>query len=490
MIFSERIETLCWLKRELPRAVGLKPEHIEILHGTLPDTDQQELVERFGRSSDPLRLLLCSDVASEGLNLHHFCHRLVHFDLPWSLMVFQQRNGRIDRYGQKKQPCIVYLFTETAVEQIRGDLRILEILQKKDEQANKNLGDPTSFLRVFDPEKEAAKIAEKMAAGMNPQDFEKELDQTAAAKPEQDTDGGDWLLAYFSDTREQTAQAADPIAKTTSLFGSDYEFAVTALKTLSQQEQLAQYLVDDKLKTIRITAPFGLQERLKTTLPLEVRDAANTYKLCADKHQVIEAIELARQAGAGEDTWPELQYLWPQHPIIEWLSESVLTTFGRHAAPVIRCTRLTATDPAFVMKGLVPNRKGQPLLVKWRVAVRGKDGWTLEPFSEFAARAGLKAGALSNPGQICDIEELKTQLRGAVVAMHEHMVAEQKLFAASMTEKLSKTLDDLERLQGKQIQQLELRLAQSKQAEQLNRGRRERRTHQIRSLAASTALGK
>src|SRR5262249_9661354 len=79
VIFSERIETLCWLKRELPRAVGLKPEQIEILHGTLPDTDQQKLVDRFGRSSDPLRVLLCSDVASEGLNLHHFCHRLVHF---------------------------------------------------------------------------------------------------------------------------------------------------------------------------------------------------------------------------------------------------------------------------------------------------------------------------------------------------------------------------------------------------------------------------
>src|SRR5262249_21309550 len=115
VIFSERIETLSWLKRELPRAVDLKLEQIEILHGTLPDTDQQTLVERFGRSSDALRVLLCSDVASEGLNLHHFCHRLVHFDLPWSLMVFQQRNGRIDRYGQKKQPRIVYLFTDTAV---------------------------------------------------------------------------------------------------------------------------------------------------------------------------------------------------------------------------------------------------------------------------------------------------------------------------------------------------------------------------------------
>ena len=71
----------------------------------------------------------------EGLNLHFFCHRLVHFDLPWSLMVFQQRNGRVDRYGQKHRPEIVYLFTETDVDRIRGDLRILEILQKKDEQA-------------------------------------------------------------------------------------------------------------------------------------------------------------------------------------------------------------------------------------------------------------------------------------------------------------------------------------------------------------------
>jgi superfamily II DNA/RNA helicase len=101
----------------------------------MSDTEQQDLVERFGRLDDPMRVLLCSDVASEGLNLHYFCHRLVHFDMPWSLMVFQQRNGRVDRYGQKHQPQIVYLFTESANEKVRGDLRILEILEKKDEQA-------------------------------------------------------------------------------------------------------------------------------------------------------------------------------------------------------------------------------------------------------------------------------------------------------------------------------------------------------------------
>jgi SNF2 family DNA or RNA helicase len=113
VIFSERIETLNWLEKHLTKDLNfnLKPnQQVAIMHGGMPDTEQQELVERFGREDDPIRILLCSDVASEGLNLHYFCHRLIHFDLPWSLMVFQQRNGRVDRYGQKLQPQIVYLF--------------------------------------------------------------------------------------------------------------------------------------------------------------------------------------------------------------------------------------------------------------------------------------------------------------------------------------------------------------------------------------------
>src|SRR6266446_4345429 len=163
VVFSERLETLRWLHAQFKRDLHLRDQQITIMHGHLSDTEQQDIVERFGRLEDPLRVLLCSDVASEGLNLHYFCHRLGHFDLPWSLMVFQQRNGRVDRYGQKEQPYIVYLFTDTVVEKIKGDLRILEILQKKDDQAMKNLGDPGSFLNTYDPELEAAKVSDFMA---------------------------------------------------------------------------------------------------------------------------------------------------------------------------------------------------------------------------------------------------------------------------------------------------------------------------------------
>ena len=57
---------------------------------------------------------------------------------------------------------------KTQVEKIRGDLRILEILQQKDERANLNLGDPASFLNVYDPDKEVEKVSEFMANGMTP----------------------------------------------------------------------------------------------------------------------------------------------------------------------------------------------------------------------------------------------------------------------------------------------------------------------------------
>jgi SNF2 family DNA or RNA helicase len=162
--------------------------------GGKPQELQRVAMQKAIFSSPFARLLLCSDVASEGLNLHYFCHRLIHFDLPWSLMVFQQRNGRVDRYGQAQAPQILYLFTATQVKKIRGDLRILEILQQKDEQATLNLGDPAAFLNVYDPDKEVEKVSEFMASGMTSAQVSATLDaQQANAQANE----GDWLLQLF-----------------------------------------------------------------------------------------------------------------------------------------------------------------------------------------------------------------------------------------------------------------------------------------------------
>ncbi|HUH53282.1 MAG TPA: C-terminal helicase domain-containing protein, partial [Microbacteriaceae bacterium] len=105
--------TLEFLEQHLPKDCKLKKDQVLILRGDMSDKDLANTVDTFNQRTSPARLLICSDVASEGINLHHLSHRMVHFDIPWSLMVFQQRNGRIDRYGQSRQPLIRYLLTDS-----------------------------------------------------------------------------------------------------------------------------------------------------------------------------------------------------------------------------------------------------------------------------------------------------------------------------------------------------------------------------------------
>jgi hypothetical protein len=429
-------------------------------------------------------VLLCSDVASEGLNLHYFCHRLIHFDLPWSLMVFQQRNGRVDRYGQAQEPQILYLFTATHVEKIRGDLRILEILQQKDEQANLNLGDPASFLNVYDPDKEVQKVSEFMANGMTPAQVSATLDaQQANAQANE----GDWLLRLFGGDAAASA-TAEPLASPSSdciedwpgLFQDEYDFVKAALTQLAPARDWLQWSTNDAEQGVAITAPPDLQERLQQ-LPREVRSSDNRYELCADPARVMQAIEQARQARAEDETWPQLHYLWPQHPIVDWLVDRVITLFGRHRAPVIQSHHLHPGEQAFVMLGLVPNRQGQPLLVDWQVVCRhAGQPCRLEPYETFVQRAGLKAGQLPNPGLSISLQDVQAALPEAVAHMRQHMMQRQATFAAQMQQRLQGTLADLARLQAEQMQQLELRL--EKQLEQVRRSQFEHRSRVIRRV--------
>jgi superfamily II DNA or RNA helicase len=484
VVFSERLETLRWLHGQLQRDLRLHDQQITLMHGQLPDTAQQEIVERFGRREDPLRLLLCSDVASEGLNLHYFCHRLIHFDLPWSLMVFQQRNGRVDRYGQAQEPQILYLFTATQVETIRGDLRILEILQQKDEQATLNLGDPAAFLNVYDPDREVEKVSDFMASGMTPAQVSATLDaQQANAQANE----GDWLLQLFGGgtaaapvEKPLVPQGCDHIEETPGLFKGEYHFTTAALAQLAPARDWLQWTPNEAAQGLAITAPPDLQERLQQ-LPREVRSSDNRYELCADPARLKQAIEQARQAKAEDETWPQLHYLWPQHPIVDWLVDRVITRFGRHGAPVIQSHSLQPGEQAFVMMGLVPNRKGQPLLVDWQVTCRQPgQPFTLEPYEAFVQRAGLQAGRLPNPGSKSSLQDLQAALPEAVARMRQHMVQRQAAFADEMQQRLQGTLADLERLQDEQMQQLELRL--EKQLEQVRRSRFERRSQSIRRV--------
>ncbi len=112
VVFSERVATLHWLRQKLAKDLKLSDKQIRVMHGGLTDQEQQELVDSFKQSASPIRVLITGDVASEGVNLHSQCHELVHFDIPWSLIRIEQRNGRIDRYGQRHAPRITTLLLD------------------------------------------------------------------------------------------------------------------------------------------------------------------------------------------------------------------------------------------------------------------------------------------------------------------------------------------------------------------------------------------
>src|SRR5262249_19250460 len=105
VIFTEWEATRRWLERRLEEALDdLRPDgRIATFTGATPLDRREELKRRFNAdpASDPLRILICTDAAREGINLQARCHDLIHFDLPWNPARLEQRNGRIDR---KLQP--------------------------------------------------------------------------------------------------------------------------------------------------------------------------------------------------------------------------------------------------------------------------------------------------------------------------------------------------------------------------------------------------
>lgn len=476
VLFSERIETLKWLENYLGEDLGLKPSQMALLHGGLPDTEQQDLVDRFGRKDDPIRILLCSDVASEGLNLHYFCHRIVHFDMPWSLMTYLQRNGRVDRFGQTKQPRILYLQTEAQNEKIRGDQRILEVLQAKDERANANLGDPLAFLDKYDAEQEEEEVARFMSEGLSAAEVDQVMESIAAHSTSNQLDSFNALMAALSQPAAAPVPADEPHGTARSLFPSYYAFAKAAVELLERRGSAIQWSAGDATQTLTITAPRDLQVRLRQ-IP---REAQRTpYVLCGDPERIMEEMEQARQARAEEDTWPKVHYLWPQDPIFEWLADRVISEFRGHKAPVIRCPNLAAGETTFLIAGTIPNRKGQPMVVDWQAVTRGADGkFRLEAFDAFASRARLAAHALANATRPVPAA-LQAALPEAVKQMRAYMVRAQQEFAATTHAPLQKALEDLEKLRERQLAQLELDFAGSGQPEQIRAGRAAARRQEV-----------
>lgn len=357
VIFTERIETMKYLAEHLRQDLGLKANAIQEISGSMSDAEQQRIVEEFGRTESPMRVLVASDVASEGLNLHYLSHRMIHFDIPWSLMVFQQRNGRIDRYGQKKRPDIRYMLIESDNKQIKGDMRIIEILVTKEEQALKNIGDPALLLGKFSIEDEELVVADAIENGSDETAFSDTLDAG-----EDEFDPFEALMAAAGET-EEVEKESDVVTDDT-LF-SDIDYLSKALSYLNQKENLPV----QKLQTVSgldIKITDDMRRRLSALVPDEALPEGDTLRVSDDKKFCMEMMRESMKNNMAETAWPKTQYLWPLHPILSWVNDKAGLLYGRGEAPIMGIPgMLDEGELIFVVTGSIPNLKSTPLVDEW-----------------------------------------------------------------------------------------------------------------------------
>ena len=142
IVFTEnRQGTKRFLRTALETAIrgtDRADERIEVIDGLVGGPRRKEIQRRFNTppDRDPLRILLATDAAREGLNFQAHCTDLFHFDLPWNPGRIEQRNGRIDRKLQPADEVRCHYFKLPQ----RHEDRVLEVLVRKTETIRRELG--------------------------------------------------------------------------------------------------------------------------------------------------------------------------------------------------------------------------------------------------------------------------------------------------------------------------------------------------------------
>lgn len=151
IIFTEYRATQRWLHDLLASRGFAGDGRLLMLYGGMPLDDREKVKAAFQThpADAPVRILLATDAASEGLNLQNHCSHLIHYEIPWNPTRMEQRNGRVDRHGQKASEVRIFHFVGEGFDEERpncdtgkldGDLEFLYRAARKVETIREDLG--------------------------------------------------------------------------------------------------------------------------------------------------------------------------------------------------------------------------------------------------------------------------------------------------------------------------------------------------------------
>lgn len=234
IIFTEYRATQNWLQTLLAAEGLTEGERLMTLYGGMDDDLRERVKAAF--QADPqqseVRILLATDAASEGIDLQNYCHRLVHFEIPWNPNRMEQRNGRVDRHGQKNDVLIYHFVakgykkqTESLpVGELEADLEFLARAAEKVEHIREDLGKVGMVI--------ASQVEEAMLGKRNRLDTQLAEDDAQALRK---------LLKFERDLRKQVEQFAQQIQESrqaAKLTPENVQNAVRVALEISEQPPL------------------------------------------------------------------------------------------------------------------------------------------------------------------------------------------------------------------------------------------------------------
>ena len=304
IIFTRYRDTLDYLEKAIPESMGKRFENGSIItiYGDLQDAERKERLDKFRKLDKGI--LIATDCISEGIDLQHMANQIIHYELPWNPNRLEQRNGRVDRYGQDEKTIQI----RTLVTDDKLDKAILELLIKKAEQIRADYGFAPPFfgddVNVFD-----------MLSSMNI-----EIPEIVHSQR---------TLDNFTDGK--SAELFDPFnervlnkIKTESFYGqADVDMTSVRQRMKDTEEEIGT--VDD-LKDFVL---LGLQKFGATIT--ENKDAEKTYKFVLSEKQLAPGIRKVyervtfdpKTAIRGQD----IEQINSGHPIVRRLVEQVKEEF-------------------------------------------------------------------------------------------------------------------------------------------------------------------
>lgn len=448
VLFAERISTIEYLKENLQRDFKLPDETIAFFHGSLSDVEQEAMIDDFGKEDSQVRIMICSDAASQGVNLHFFCNRMFNYDIPWSLITLEQRNGRIDRYGQKKIPYIYYLVAESDIPGLKTDLHIINCLTLKEEEVHKSLGDAGSVMRLYNSNKEE-RFVEKA--------FLKQ-DENYLEKRQADSEFD--FSVIFENESDITAPTImeQPYEIPLSIYKQDDLFYKDLFEQLVSSGQIsAAEIKENTLGYIELMNTSELNEVLFDLPPEAMPRVNDLFRLTSDKHEVQKAITEARKR---KGDWAKFQVLYELHPAIRYYMTKLEASVDKDIALAARSSLFPVATAWYILHGQVSNNLGQPVISDFFVIPVNWDGsLTQKPklFSDFVSEFKLTETIYTELIQENHLAHLQKILPDVIDrAQMLYMAPHQDELQRKMYLELSAYQEHLSKWEAGALQQLEL----------------------------------